>query len=449
MGRLFGTDGVRGVANDELTPLLAMQLGQAGAYVLSKETNHRPTIMVGCDTRLSGDMLASALMAGACSVGADVINVGVVPTPAVAYLVRKYRVDAGVVISASHNPMEFNGIKFFDGQGFKLPDAMEDEIEALIRNNMAGVKMPTGAGVGKIKVRNDAKEEYINHNLRVIDGRIEGIKAVVDCAEGASSYTSIEALKQVGVEVVAIHTNPDGTNINENCGSTHMEELMGRVVTEKANLGIAYDGDADRFLAVDENGKMIDGDVIMAIVGNYLKGKGKLKKDTIVATVMSNLGFFKMGEKQGINIEKTKVGDRYVLEHMKEIGANLGGEQSGHIIFLDENTTGDGLLSSLYLLKVMSETKKPLSELAKIMTVMPQALCNATVPTHKKDSYMDYPEVAEAIAALEQKFAGDGRVLIRPSGTEPLVRVMIEGKNQEEIEKDAKELADLIEKTII
>lgn len=449
MGRLFGTDGVRGVANDELTPLLAMQLGQAGAYVLSKETNHRPTIMVGCDTRLSGDMLASALMAGACSVGADVINVGVVPTPAVAYLVRKYRVDAGVVISASHNPMEFNGIKFFDGQGFKLPDAMEDEIEALIRNNMAGVKMPTGAGVGKIKVRNDAKEEYINHNLRVIDGRIEGIKAVVDCAEGASSYTSIEALKQVGVEVVAIHTNPDGTNINENCGSTHMEELMGRVVTEKANLGIAYDGDADRFLAVDENGKMIDGDVIMAIVGNYLKEKGKLKKDTIVATVMSNLGFFKMGEKQGINIEKTKVGDRYVLEHMKEIGANLGGEQSGHIIFLDENTTGDGLLSSLYLLKVMSETKKPLSELAKIMTVMPQALCNATVPTHKKDSYMDYPEVAEAIAALEQKFAGDGRVLIRPSGTEPLVRVMIEGKNQEEIEKDAKELADLIEKTII
>jgi phosphoglucosamine mutase len=449
MGRLFGTDGVRGVANDELTPLLAMQLGQAGAYVLSKETNHRPTIMVGCDTRLSGDMLASALMAGACSVGADVINVGVVPTPAVAYLVRKYRVDAGVVISASHNPMEFNGIKFFDGQGFKLPDAMEDEIEALIRNNMAGVKMPTGAGVGKIKVRNDAKEEYINHNLRVIDGRIEGIKAVVDCAEGASSYTSIEALKQVGVEVVAIHTNPDGTNINENCGSTHMEELMGRVVTEKANLGIAYDGDADRFLAVDENGKMIDGDVIMAIVGNYLKEKGKLKKDTIVATVMSNLGFFKMGEKQGINIEKTKVGDRYVLEHMKEIGANLGGEQSGHIIFLDENTTGDGLLSSLYLLKVMSETKKPLSELAQIMQVMPQALCNATVPTHKKDSYMDYPEVAEAIAALEQKFAGDGRVLIRPSGTEPLVRVMIEGKNQEEIEKDAKELADLIEKTII
>ncbi len=449
MGRLFGTDGVRGVANDELTPLLAMQLGQAGAYVLSKETNHRPTIMVGCDTRLSGDMLASALMAGACSVGADVINVGIVPTPAVAYLVRKYRVDAGVVISASHNPMEFNGIKFFDGQGFKLPDAMEDEIEALIRNNMAGVKMPTGAGVGKIKVRNDAKEEYINHNLRVIDGRIEGIKAVVDCAEGASSYTSIEALRQVGVEVVAIHTNPDGTNINENCGSTHMEELMGRVVTEKANLGIAYDGDADRFLAVDENGKMIDGDVIMAIVGNYLKEKGKLKKDTIVATVMSNLGFFKMGEKQGINIEKTKVGDRYVLEHMKEIGANLGGEQSGHIIFLDENTTGDGLLSSLYLLKVMSETKKPLSELAKIMQVMPQALCNATVPTHKKDSYMDYPEVAEAIAALEQKFAGDGRVLIRPSGTEPLVRVMIEGKNQEEIEKDAKELADLIEKTII
>ncbi|MBE5858611.1 MAG: phosphoglucosamine mutase [Butyrivibrio sp.] len=449
MARLFGTDGVRGVANDELTPLLAMQLGQAGAYVLSKENQHKPTIMVGCDTRLSGDMLAAALMAGACSVGANVVNVGVLPTPAVAYLTKKYRVDAGVVISASHNPMEFNGIKFFDGQGFKLPDAMEDEIEELIKNNMEGVKMPTGAGIGKIKNRTDAREEYINHNLGCVDVRLDGFKIVMDCAEGASSYTSVETIRQTGAEVIAIHTNPDGTNINSNCGSTHMEELMGRVVTEKADIGLAFDGDADRFLAVDENGKMVDGDEIMAIIGKHMKDNGELKNDTIVATVMSNLGFFKMGERENIHIEKTKVGDRYVLERMKEIGANLGGEQSGHIIFLDDNTTGDGLLSALHLLKVMKQTGKKLSELSHVMEVMPQALYNATVPTHKKDHYMEYPEIASAIEELNKKFAGDGRVLIRPSGTEPLVRVMIEGKDQAVIEEEAKKLAELIQNVML
>ncbi len=449
MSRMFGTDGVRGVANDELTPLLAMQLGQAGAYVLSKENNHKPTIMVGCDTRISGDMLASALMAGACSVGANVVNVGVLPTPAVAYLTKKYRVDAGVVISASHNPMEFNGIKFFDGNGYKLPDAMEDEIEALIRNNMEGVKMPTGAGVGKIKNRPDAREEYINHNIQCVDVHLDSLKVVMDCAEGASSYTSVEAIKQLGATVIPIHTNPDGTNINANCGSTHMEELMGRVVTEKADIGLAFDGDADRFLAVDENGKMVDGDQIMAIIGKFMKDNGKLKKDTIVATVMSNLGFFQMGEREGIQIDKTKVGDRYVLEHMKEIGANLGGEQSGHIIFLDDNTTGDGLLSALHLMEVMVKTGKKLSELAGVMEVMPQALYNATVPTHKKDHYMEYPEIADAIDALNKKFAGDGRVLIRPSGTEPLVRVMIEGKDQKMIEDEAKKLAELIQNVML
>ena len=449
MGRLFGTDGVRGVANDELTPLLAMQLGQAGAYVLSKEVNHRPTIMVGCDTRLSGDMLASALMAGACSVGADVVNVGVIPTPAVAYLTRKYRVDAGVVISASHNPMEFNGIKFFDANGYKLPDELEDEIEALIKNNMEGVKMPTGAGVGKIKNRSDAKEEYINHNLRAVDISLAGMKIVMDCAEGASYYTSVEAIRQLCAEVVVSHSNPDGTNINAGCGSTHMEELMGRVVTEKANIGLAFDGDADRFLAVDEKGKMVDGDEIMAIIGKFMKDNGKLAKNTIVATVMSNLGFFKMAEREGIQVDKTKVGDRYVLEHMKEIGANLGGEQSGHIIFLDDNTTGDGLLSALHLLEVMVVTGKPLSELSQVMEVMPQALVNAHVPTHKKDAFMEYPEIASAIAELEKEFAGDGRVLIRPSGTEPLVRVMIEGKEQTKIDEEAKKLAKLIEEVML
>lgn len=449
MGRLFGTDGVRGVANEELTPKLAMELGQAGAYVLTRENAHKPTIMVGCDTRISGDMLANALMAGACSVGANVVYVGVVPTPAVAYLTRKYKVDAGVVISASHNPVEFNGIKFFDGNGYKLPDALEDEIEELIRSGMEGVKFPTGSSVGKIKYRTDAREEYINHAMKAIPVSLEGLKIVVDCAEGASFYTSVETLKELGATVVAIHNNPDGTNINANCGSTHMEELMARVVYEKADIGLAFDGDADRLLAVDEKGKKVDGDQIMAIVGNHMKNKGVLKDNTIVATVMSNLGFFLMGKAHGIAMEQTKVGDRYVLECMKEIGANLGGEQSGHIIFLDENTTGDGLLSALHLLQVLVETGKPLSELASIMEVLPQALVNARVPNHKKESYMEYPEIAEAIGQLSEKFAGEGRVLIRPSGTEPLVRVMIEGKDQEQIEVEARKLADLIQNVML
>ncbi len=449
MARLFGTDGVRGVANDELTPLLAMQLGQAGAYVLSKENAHKPTIMVGCDTRISGDMLANALMAGACSVGANVVYVGVVPTPAIAYLTQKYRVDAGVVISASHNPVEFNGIKFFDGKGFKLPDSMEDEIEGLIRNGMKDIQFPTGPSVGKIKYRTDAREEYINHSVQAVPVDLSGMKIVVDCAEGAAYYTSVETLKELGADIVAIHNNPDGTNINANCGSTHMEELQARVVYEKANVGLAFDGDADRLLAVDENGNQVDGDVIMAIVGNHMKEKGTLKDNTIVATVMSNLGFFRMGKENGIHIEQTTVGDRYVMERMLEIGANLGGEQSGHIIFLDENTTGDGLLSALHLLQVMVETGKALSELATIMTVYPQALVGAKVPNHKKNSYMEYTEIAEAIEHVNAKFADEGRVLIRPSGTEPLVRVMIEGKDQTLIEQEARELAELIQNVML
>lgn len=445
MARLFGTDGVRGLANDELTPLLAMQLGQAGAYVLTKEKEHKPTIMVGCDTRISGDMLANALMAGACSVGANCVYVGVLPTPAVAYLTRKYMVDAGVVISASHNPVEFNGIKFFDGDGYKLPDKLEDEIEELIKSGMQGVQFPTGTSIGKIKYRTDAREEYINHAIQSVGVDLKGKKIVVDCAEGASFYTSVEALKDLGAEVVAIHNNPDGTNINANCGSTHMEELQARVVYEKADVGLAFDGDADRLLAVDEKGHVVDGDQIMAIVGTHMQKQGKLKNNIIVATIMSNLGFFLMAEKKGIKAEQTKVGDRYVLERMREIDASLGGEQSGHVIFLDENTTGDGLLSALHLLQVMVETGESLSALAEVMTVMPQALVNAKVENHKKERYMEYPEIAEAIEALNKKFAGEGRVLIRPSGTEPLVRVMIEGKDQEEIQQEAEKLAHLIQ----
>jgi phosphoglucosamine mutase len=394
-------------------------------------------------------MLANALMAGICSVGANAIYVGVAPTPAIAYLTRKHKVDAGVVISASHNPMEFNGIKFFNGEGYKLSDELEDEIEALIRNNMEDVVFPIGPGIGKVDYRFDIVDEYIKFQKKTVPVDLSGLKVVVDCAEGASFYTSVKTLQDLGANLIAIHTNPDGTNINANCGSTHMDELKARVVSERADIGIAFDGDADRMLAVDETGKMVDGDEIMAICGNYLMKKGKLAKNTIVVTVMTNLGFSLMGEREGIHVEKTKVGDRYVLENMRENGYNLGGEQSGHVIFLDDNTTGDGLLSALHLLEVMVETKKPLSELAKVMEVLPQALVNAKVPNHKKESYMEYTEIAEAIEELEKKFAGEGRVLIRPSGTEPLVRVMIEGKDQRVIDEEATKLADLIQKVML
>lgn len=444
MARMFGTDGVRGVAGSELTIELATKLGQAGAYVLTKEKSHQPTIIVGCDTRISGGMLANALMAGICSVGANAVYVGVLPTPAVAYLTRKHKVDAGVVISASHNPMEFNGIKFFNGEGYKLSDALEDEIEELINHDMKDVVLPIGSGVGKIDYRFDIREEYVKFIEKCVPIDLKGMKIVVDCAEGASYYTSVKVLKDLGAEVVALHVSPDGTNINANCGSTHMEELRARVVYEKADVGLAFDGDADRMLAVDELGNMVDGDQLMAICGNHMKEQGTLKKNTIVATVMSNLGMFLMAEREGLHIEKTKVGDRYVLENMRENGYNIGGEQSGHIIFLDENTTGDGLLSALHLLQVMVETGRKLSDLASIMEVLPQALVNAKVPNHKKEHFAEYAEIAEAIDAVEKKFAGEGRVLIRPSGTEPLVRVMIEGKDQKLIEEEAKKLAELI-----
>lgn len=449
MGRLFGTDGVRGVAGSELTIELAIKLGQAGAYVLTKEKAHKPTILVGCDTRISGGMLANALVAGICSVGADAIHVGVLPTPAVAYLTRKHKVDAGVVISASHNPMEFNGIKFFNEEGYKLSDEMEDEIEALIGSDMSGVPLPTGSGIGKVEYRFDMQEEYISFVKKCVPVDLSGLRIVIDCAEGASYQTAEQTLRQLGADLIALHVDPDGTNINSNCGSTHVEELQARVVYEQADLGLAFDGDADRLLAVDEHGDIVDGDKLLAICGNYMKENGTLKNDTIVVTVMSNLGFFVMCDQCGIHTEKTKVGDRYVLENMRENGYNIGGEQSGHIIFLDDSTTGDGLLSALHLLEVMVSTKKPLSQLASVMEVYPQALVNARVPNHKKEQFMEYAEIAEAIGELERKFNGQGRVLIRPSGTEPLVRVMIEGKDQAQIEKEAHDLADLITSTML
>lgn len=448
MSRLFGTDGVRGVANVELTVDLAMKLGKAGAYVLTKENKHKPTILVGCDTRISGDMLANALNAGICSVGANVVFAGVLPTPAVAYLTRSGRYDAGVVISASHNPMEFNGIKFFNGEGYKLSDSLEDEIQEYIERDMAGIPKVSGADVGKTVYDFELEKEYIEFVKKTVPVDLSGLKIVLDCAEGASYRTSVKAITQLGAEVTATHVSPTGININAGCGSTHLEDLSRSVVEAGADVGLAFDGDADRLLAVDEKGNVIDGDKLMAICALHLKEQGRLKKNTIVATVMSNMGFFIMGKEQGITIEQTKVGDRYVLERMLEIGASIGGEQSGHIIFLDENTTGDGLLSALHFLETMVHSGKKASELAEIMNVLPQSLVNAKVPNNKKNSYMDYPEIAAAIEETEKRFNGEGRVLIRPSGTEPLVRVMIEGKNQQEIDEEAKKLARLIVDTL-
>lgn len=448
MSRIFGTDGVRGVAGTELDINLAMKLGQAGAYVLSKGKSTRPVILVGCDTRISGDMLANALMAGICSVGADAVYAGVVPTPAVAYLTRAKGFDAGVVISASHNPMEFNGIKFFSSDGYKLPDEVEDEIQKEIESNMASIDFPTGEKIGRIKYDFDIDREYIDFEKAAVPVDLSGLKVVVDCANGASYKTNTTVLRELGAELIPLHVEPNGTNINDKCGSTHLEDLMATVKREHADIGIAFDGDADRMLAVDENGESVDGDEIMSICANHMKERGELQKNTLVVTVMSNLGLSIMGKEKDINIEVTKVGDRYVLEKMKEDGYNIGGEQSGHIIFLDKNTTGDGMMSALHLLQVMVDTKKSLSELKSIMQVLPQALVNAKVPNDKKNSYQEYPEIVTRIEALEQKFDGAGRVLIRPSGTEPLVRVMIEGRVQEEIQKDAEDLASFIEMTM-
>lgn len=448
MGRLFGTDGVRGIANKELTVDLAYKLGQAGAYVLTKENKHKPTILIGRDTRISGEMLAAAMIAGICSVGADSITIGVVPTPAVAYLTREYEADAGVVISASHNPVEYNGIKFFNKEGYKLSDELEEEIEELVLNNNKDIDLPIGINIGRVITRNECIYDYIRYAKRKINTSLDGLKVVIDCANGASYVSAPEALRQLGAEVIIIHNEPDGTNINKKCGSTHMKDLQQYVKQVEANVGIAFDGDADRCLAVDEKGNMVDGDQIMAICGLFMKDNNTLKKDTIVTTVMSNLGLFIMGKEKGLNMEQTKVGDRYVLEKMLHEGYNLGGEQSGHIIFLDENTTGDGLLTALHLLEVMKITKKSLSDLTSVMEVLPQVLVNAKVSTEKKNTYMEDEVIVKMIHEVENKFAGEGRVLIRPSGTEPLIRVMIEGKNKEELQIEAEKIAKLIEERL-
>lgn len=448
MGRLFGTDGVRGVANTELTGEMAYQLGRAGAYVLTKEKKHAPRILVAMDTRISGDMLEAALVSGICSVGAQAILAGVIPTPAVAYLVRHYRLDAGVMISASHNPVEYNGIKFFSDQGYKLSDALEEEIEDIILSRPEVLPCPTGISIGTKAFAEDALDDYIAFLRSTTKERFGGIKVALDCANGASFKAAPIALLEMGAQLCIIHNEPDGTNINEKCGSTHLEDLSALVKENGADVGFAFDGDADRCLAVDENGVLIDGDKLLAICGTDMKERGCLRNDTIVGTIMSNLGLSMMGREKGITILQANVGDRYVLERMMEEGHNLGGEQSGHIIFLDHNTTGDGILTAINFLSVMKRSGKKASELAAVMEVLPQVLVNARVNNSKKELYMEVPEIKKAVEALSEEFAADGRVLIRTSGTEPLVRVMIEGKDQEKMQKEAEKLAAFIEKKL-
>lgn len=446
MHRMFGTDGVRGIANKELTAELAYRLGRAGAFVLTEGT-HKPKILVGMDTRISGDMLENALVSGILSVGAEAICVGVIPTPAVAYLTRKYGADAGVVISASHNPVEYNGIKFFNSQGYKLSDELEDTIQRVIESNFQGVPLPTGENIGrKIEESGEAIGDYIDFVKSTIDIDLKGIKVALDCANGASYITSVRAFKELGAQVYVINNEPDGININKNCGSTHPEELMDYVVKNGCDLGLAFDGDADRCLAVDEKGNLINGDFILGICSKYLKEEGKLDKDTVVVTVMSNLGLDIALKKENINAIKTKVGDRYVLEEMVKEGYKLGGEQSGHIIMLDYNTTGDGLLTGIQISAIVKKNKKTLSELASMMKELPQILVNATIPNNKKNIYLEDEEIVSEIKKMEEKLDGKGRVLIRPSGTEPLVRVMLEGEVQSELDEMAHSLAQLIEK---
>jgi phosphoglucosamine mutase len=425
---LFGTDGVRGIANQELTPELAYKLGRAGSYVLAQQFQY-PRILVGKDTRVSGDMLEAALVAGICSVGASVLKVGVAPTPAVAYLTRHYEASCGVVISASHNPMEYNGIKFFSGDGFKLPDATEEEIERLVVDWVNLPLRPTGSDVGRVYGVVDAEKNYLDYLCGCLrEPDFSGLTVVVDCAHGAAYTVAPNLWRRLGAKVITIGDSPNGININERCGSTHPELLRRTVVEHKANLGVAYDGDADRLIAVDERGEVVDGDAIMVICGLHLKRTRRLSPSRLVATVMSNIGLDIALRREGIEVDHCAVGDRYVLERMQETGARLGGEQSGHLIFLDHATTGDGLLSSLKLVEVMRETGLPLSELAAQMEVFPQILEN--IELRQRESILEQEPVRAAIARAEERLGEWGKVLVRPSGTEPKIRIMAQGRDE-------------------
>ena len=440
MGKLFGTDGIRGIVGEDLTHELAMKVGEASAYVLGKKDDL--VVLIGRDTRISGQMLASALSAGLMSQGAKVIDLGVVPTPAVSYLVKKYKASMGAMISASHNPSEYNGIKLFDGEGFKLPDATENEIEKYL----LGKAVPTTTKVGTYEVCDTAIDDYTDHIVKSAKKINKDLKIVVDCANGSASTTAPILFDKLGLNVVLMNYEYDGYNINDKAGSTHLEGLVKKVKKLKADVGIAYDGDADRCLMIDENGELVDGDQIMAISALALKKNKKLTNNTLVGTVMSNLGLVKFCEHNDIDFIATKVGDRYVLEKMLECNYIVGGEQSGHVIFKDFANTGDGELTSIQILNTMSKDGKKLSELASVMKRYPQVLINVKVKEEAKGQYENDGDVTEVIQKIEAELAGEGRVLIRPSGTEALIRVMIEGLEQKVIDKQAKEIADVIKK---
>lgn len=441
MTRLFGTDGVRGVANKDLTPELAYKLGRAGAHVLAGD-NIPKRLVVGRDTRVSGDMLEASLAAGICSTGVDVLTVGVIPTPAIALLTRELNAAGGVVISASHNPVEDNGIKFFGPSGYKLTDDKEQQIEQLLTDSSTQLPSPVGAGVGRIQRVTDADDRYVDFLKGTVTGDFNGLKIVVDCANGAAYRVAPRVLEELGARVIPIFNTPDGVNINAGCGSTHPEKLQDAVVRHNADLGLAHDGDADRLIAVDHRGNLVDGDQIMVICARHLKAQNRLPQNTVVVTVMSNLGLHLAMREAGIEVLQTKVGDRYVLEELLHSGAILGGEQSGHILFLDHSPTGDGVLTALQLLTVVKSTGRNLAELAGQMERLPQLLEN--VPVADKHRVMTSPALKESIAQMEKRMAGQGRVLVRPSGTESLVRVMAEGRDMEQLKAVVGELVDLI-----
>ncbi len=449
MGRLFGTDGARGVANSEITCELSMQIGRAAAMVLTENLAHRPRVLIGMDTRASGEMLEAALTAGLCSVGADVLLLGVVPTPAVAYLVKEYGYDAGVMISASHNPCEYNGIKIFQSTGYKLPDALENEIEAIILDEAKVPPVMIGGNVGRVTRAEHAVDDYIAHLLSTTDVRCDGLKIAIDCANGSSSVSAKTVFESLGAECIVIADSPDGVNINQDCGSTHMGALQKCVLENNCDLGFAFDGDADRMLAVDHTGNIVDGDRAIALCAKYMQKNGTLQKDTAVVTVMSNMGFFKFCEENGIHCERTKVGDRYVLENMLENGYSIGGEQSGHIIFLEYATTGDGQLSAIQVLKVLKDTGKSLKELADEMEVYPQVLINVRVSNYGRVRFTSDLEIKNAIARAEEELGDDGRVLVRVSGTEPLVRVMLEGKDEAKIRELGETIAQVVRERLV
>ena len=450
MGRLFGTDGIRGIANQDLTCELATQLGRAAAKVLTNKSNHHPKVLIGKDTRLSSDMLENAMAAGLCSIGASVVTLGVVPTPAVADLVEKYKADAGVMISASHNSFEYNGIKIFSGDGYKLPDDLEERIEDIILGKSdISHEFPTEAGIGTVTRAENAVRDYIDHVKNTVHFSLNGLKIAIDTANGSASATAEALFTELGAEVVMLNDRPDGINVNQDCGSTHMEGLIEYVKTHEVDAGVAFDGDADRCLMVDEQGNFVDGDFIMAICAMDMKSRGKLAGNTVVGTIMTNLGFQRFCEENGMEFEATKVGDRYVLEEMLLDGYNFGGEQSGHVIFRDFATTGDGQLTACQLLSLMRRREAKLSSLATLMQRFPQTMLNIQVSPEGKLAFYTDHKVKAAIDKASETLGKDGRVIVRPSGTEPLLRVMVEGKDEELIQKLAEDVAQVIREELV